>query len=335
MGIAARYRRVRAPVLLIGLPLVACATSGPSPAASTPPRGAADHPATGKTAGTGAAVPGGQSAIANKIYFENARAEITRASYPVLDAIAALVRREPDKFPQLALEGHAAANERTPMRLSLERASAVRLALIDRGVDGGRLFARASGATVPACAHDREVCWERERRVEFAVLHPTPPAPAEPAPIDLPPAPPADAADDDAVVADAPSAGLTQKPPSSRPADSGLLDRVMFARGSAVLAPAALPALDLLAGFLKANPSGLEIEGHAGEGERRPEELARARALAVRAYLVACGVSGDALVVRSRGAAQPACTNRSSACRAENRAVELRFSDPSPSSGVQ
>ena len=103
-----------------------------------------------------------------------------------------------------------------------------------------------------------------------------------------------------------------------------------FARGSAVLAPAALPALDLLAGFLKSNPSALEIEGYAGDGERRPEELARARAQAVRAYLIACGVSGDVLVVRARGAEKPACTEHSAACRARNRRVELRFSDTAP-----
>jgi outer membrane protein OmpA-like peptidoglycan-associated protein len=94
-----------------------------------------------------------------------------------------------------------------------------------------------------------------------------------------------------------------------------------------VLTPSALPTLDLVAGFLKANPSALAIEGHAAADERRPDELAHARAEAVRVYLIACGVSGDALVVRSQGSARPACAERSWSCRVESRRVELRFSD--------
>ena len=91
--------------------------------------------------------------------------------------------------------------------------------------------------------------------------------------------------------------------------------------------PSALPTLDLVAGFLKGAPSALAIEGHASADERRPDELARARAQAVRLYLIACGVSGEALVVVSRGSAKPACADRSPSCRVESRRVELRFSD--------
>ena len=297
-----RRARVRS-LLLVGLPVL----SGLRvlPAVGAPP------------------VPDGAPAIGEKIYFEDGRAEITPASYPVLDAITALLSREPERFPQLALEGHAAANEPGPMRLSLARASAVRLSLIQRGVDGGRLFARASGATVPACRHDRGVCWERERRVEFAVLRPSPPSVIEP--------------ETDVGTNADPEAGTERGAPPLRrpadpaePADAGLLDRVGFARGSAVLMPSVLPTLDLVAGFLKGAPSALAIEGHATADERHPDELARARAQAVRLYLIACGVRGDALVVRSLGSAKPACAGRSPSCRAQSRRVELRFSAGAP-----
>ncbi len=260
--------------------------------------------------------------IAEKIYFEDTRAEVTPSSDPVLDTIATLLRREPERFPQLALEGHAAANEPSPMRLSLARASAVRLSLIQRGVDGARLFARASGATVPACPHDRGVCWELERRVEFAVLHPSGSTPV------IEPEPSADA---DAAINPTPEVDAERgRPTPHHPADPGLLDRVGFARGSAVLAPSALPTLDLVAGFLKATPNALAIEGHATADERHPDELARARAEAVRVYLIACGVRGEALVVRSEGSAKPACAEQSLSCRTESRRVELRFSDAAP-----
>jgi outer membrane protein OmpA-like peptidoglycan-associated protein len=246
--------------------------------------------------------------IAERIFFEDGAAAIKPTSVPALDAIAAEIKGHPQAFPLVALDGHAAPNERGPMRLSLSRATAVRLALIARGVDGARLLERVSGATVPLCEHSRDICWERERRVEFAILHPSTPPEAPAAPREKPaPEPPVQA--------------------SPRPE---LLEQVTFARGSAVLAPAALPPLDLVAGFLKANPTSLEIEGYAAEGEHGPGELARARAEAVRAYLVACGVSASALTVRSRGTEEPQCRERTKDCRARNRRAELRFSDARP-----
>lgn len=290
----------------------------PAPAPTPPPSREAPAPAS---APAPAPVPDGSPIIGEKIYFENARAEVKPSSYPVLDAITAILNQAPERFPQLALEGNAAANEPSPMRLSLARASAVRLALIERGVDGARLFARASGATVPACPHDRGVCWDLERRVEFAVLRPAPRV-AEPAAGSTPVIEPEAPAAETDVPAD--------RGPPPRPADPGLLDRVGFTRGSALLMPSALPALDLVAGFLKANPSALEIGGHATADEHHPDDLARARAQAVRAYLIACGVSGEALVVGSQGSSKPACEERSASCRAKSRRVELRFSVTAP-----
>ena len=286
-----RRVHVRATILLIGLPVLPTL-----PAVAAPP------------------VPNGSPAVGEKVYFEDGRAEVTPAADPVLDALATILLREPEQFPQLALEGHAAANERSPMRLSLARASAVRLSLIQRGVDGSRLFARASGATVPACSHDRGVCWERERRVEFAVLRPSPTPVIEPEP--------------DAEIDADPEVDIERgRATPHRSADPGLLDRVGFARGSALLMPSVLPTLDLVAGFLKGTPSALAIEGHAAADERHPDELARARAQAVRLYLIACGVSAESLVVRSQGSAKPPCSARSASCRAQSRRVELKFSD--------
>ena len=260
----------------------------------------------------------GTPEIVEKIIFTDGRSDIRPGSYPVLDAIALVLKMQPELFPVVALEGHAAPNESSPMKLSLARASSVRMALIARGVGENRLMARASGSTVPLCGENKESCWARERRVEFATLNQAKPAEVGAGSGD-------EAAADDDKALDKPPAA-----PASPPAAPGALEQVPFASGSAVLAPAALPTLDLLAGFLKANPVSLEIEGHAADNERKADDLARARANAVRAYMIACGVSAESLIVRVHGAARPACTGHGAACRARNRRVELRFPDSGP-----
>jgi len=257
----------------------------------------------------------GTPEIVEKIIFTDGRSDIRPGAYPVLDAIALVLKMQPELFPVLALEGYAATNEASPMKLSLARASAVRMALIARGVAEDRLVARASGSTSPVCHENNERCWARARRVEFATLNPSR-------------QPEAAAGGGDEAPADEDKA-FDKPAPAARTAPPVALESVPFSNGSAVLAPSALPTLDLLAGFLKANPVSIEIEGHAGENEPKAAELARARANAVRAYMIACGVSSDSLIVRVQGSAQPACKGHGSACRARNRRVELRFPETS------
>jgi outer membrane protein OmpA-like peptidoglycan-associated protein len=260
----------------------------------------------------------GTSEIVEKIIFTDGRSDIRPGSYPVLDAIALVLKMQPDLFPVMALEGHAAPNEVSPMKLSLARASAVRMALIARGVAQDRLLARASGSTAPVCGENSERCWARERRVEFATLNPAKQPEAAAGSGD-------EAADEDSAPDRSPGA------PAPNAAAPVALEQVPFPSGSAVLGPSALPTLDLLAGFLKANPVSLEIEGHAADNERKAADLARARADAVRAYMIACGVSTESLIVRVQGTSRPACKGRGAACRARNRRVELRFPDSAPS----
>jgi outer membrane protein OmpA-like peptidoglycan-associated protein len=248
--------------------------------------------------------------ISGRVYFDVGRAEIKPPAFLLLDVIAAAIKAEPDRYPVIALEGYAASNERGAMRLSLSRASAVRIALMDRGIDATRLMARASGATMPLCREPSERCWERERRVEFAIL------------------PGAGAVDAGAPAGEAAIAERERpEPPAAKPATGAAppLERVAFAKGSALLTPANLPMLDLLAGFLKSNSASMEIDGHAADNERNADKLAEARAAAVRAYLLACGVNAQSLVVRSHGDKAPACKEKSSACREQNRRVELRL----------
>lgn len=258
-----------------------------------------------------AASAGEVGKIVERIAFAHDSAELKPPSFPVLDAIAIVIRNQPQQFPVVALEGHAADNERAPMKLSLARASTVRLALQARGVDATRLLARASGTTAPVCGQQSESCRARERTVEFATL-----APAKTA-----------AAESDKPAAEA-EAGAGKTGPAEAPAPIPL-ERVEFKKGSAVIGPSALATLDIVAGFMKATPAALEILGYADKTERGSDALARARAEAVRAYMVACGVSEKHIAVRAEPAG-PRCPAKDEACRTRNRRAELRFADGQP-----
>jgi outer membrane protein OmpA-like peptidoglycan-associated protein len=257
------------------------------------------------------ASPNDVGRIVERIAFPHDSAELKPALHPMLDAIAVVLKTQPQQFPLVALEGHAADNEHTPMRLSLARASAVRVALLGRGVDVSRLLARASGAMAPGCLQQNETCRARERTVEFVTLPAAKPA--------APPPP------ENAEAAPAPN----DKPPGAERAAAPIpLERVEFSRGSAVLAPSSLANLDLLAGFMKANVVSVEIVGYADERERGAATLAQARADAVRGYMMACGVSGGHLVTRAEHTGRATCRSHSAKCPARDSRAELRFVEP-------
>jgi outer membrane protein OmpA-like peptidoglycan-associated protein len=250
--------------------------------------------------------------IAERIAFQHDSAELKPSTSPMLDAVADTLRQQRELFPLVALEGHAADNEHTPMRLSLARASAVRVALLARGVEAGRLLARASGSMAPSCVQPTEACRSSERSVEFITLPIPKPAPAPPPPEIAEPAetpPPA------------------KKPAAEKSASTAPLDRIEFSKGSAVIAPSALANLDLLAGFMKVNDVSVEIVGYADERERRSPALALARADAVRKYMMACGVSGQHLTTRTEQTGRATCRSHSANCAARAGRAELRFAE--------
>jgi len=106
-----------------------------------------------------------------------------------------------------------------------------------------------------------------------------------------------------------------------------ILDRVNFEFASAQLSPDSYGVLRDVARTLEANPDikVIEIGGHTdnvGSGGANLR-LSRARAKAVRAYLISQGVSSKRLSTKGYGESMPIDTNETEAGRYQNRRVEF------------
>ncbi|HKO93953.1 MAG TPA: OmpA family protein [Polyangiaceae bacterium] len=105
--------------------------------------------------------------------------------------------------------------------------------------------------------------------------------------------------------------------------------KIQFAYDKAEILPASFNLMDELAKVMQENPQvqKVSIEGHASdEGEEQHNLiLSKARAEAVRAYLVSKGVSAERLTSTGYGETKPLVSNDSDAGREQNRRVEFHI----------
>jgi Outer membrane protein and related peptidoglycan-associated (lipo)proteins len=101
------------------------------------------------------------------IQFEFDSSVLKTESYAVLDQIGREMQKDPDaKFiidGHASVEGTAAYN----MELSIDRANAVKLYLVNSGIDGNNLTVKGYGATKPIASNDSESGRAQNRRVEI------------------------------------------------------------------------------------------------------------------------------------------------------------------------
>ena len=110
----------------------------------------------------------------NPIYFETAKAIIKPMSYPTLDAVAETLRAN-QQLLIIEIQGHAdeRGNDEYNIRLTEDRAAAVKQYLIGKGVEADRLQSHGYGETRPLCRQHDERCWSQNRRVEFVIVRRT------------------------------------------------------------------------------------------------------------------------------------------------------------------
>ncbi len=101
---------------------------------------------------------------------ETYRSEFKRATSVNLDEVIELLQSEPDK--KIRIEGHtdAVGAAATNLKLSEDRAKAVRDALVGSGVSADRLTTLGLGEDFPIDSNDTEQGRSNNRRVDVILL---------------------------------------------------------------------------------------------------------------------------------------------------------------------
>ena len=101
--------------------------------------------------------------------FDSDRAIIKPAARQGLDALAKFLQQNPGRRVQIEAFTDAAGASVYNLELSQDRADAVALAVIDRGVDAARVRAIGWGERYPIANGDSDESRQRNRRVEITV----------------------------------------------------------------------------------------------------------------------------------------------------------------------
>jgi outer membrane protein OmpA-like peptidoglycan-associated protein len=112
----------------------------------------------------------GELTLLDKIYFETNKAIIKPVSFPILNAIAVVLKGNP-QILKVEIQGHADARGSHAHNdyLTAERARAVLDYVAKGGVERGRLTSHGYGKRKPLCEEQNEDCWSKNRRVEFVI----------------------------------------------------------------------------------------------------------------------------------------------------------------------
>jgi outer membrane protein OmpA-like peptidoglycan-associated protein len=114
----------------------------------------------------------GRIDIREQIHFVSGRSEILASSFPVLEQVVKILQEHPE-LTRLRIGGHTDSRGAYDynVKLSQDRAEAVRRFLVERGVDPGRLEAMGYGPDQPIDTNETEAGRQNNRRTEFISIN--------------------------------------------------------------------------------------------------------------------------------------------------------------------
>jgi len=111
-----------------------------------------------------------QPVVLRNVLFEVDKASLLPTSLPELDRLYALLQSKPDW--RIALAGHTDNTNTTAynQKLSEDRAEAIKVYLVQKGIAPARLITKGYGDTRPIADNTTEIGKSQNRRVEFQVI---------------------------------------------------------------------------------------------------------------------------------------------------------------------
>ena len=112
----------------------------------------------------------GQTIILENILFETAKSELLSESFPTLDSLFLLLANYPEMNIEIAGHTDNKGSIENNMKLSQDRANAVLVYLMDKGIDENRMIAKGYGSSEPIETNETEEGRLKNRRVAFKIL---------------------------------------------------------------------------------------------------------------------------------------------------------------------
>ena len=112
----------------------------------------------------------GEAVTLNNIYFQISKFDLLPTSYPQLDQLVKLLQDSPKA--EIRIEGYtdSVGDFDENVKLSLDRANAVKKYLVSKGIDSAKIEAKGLGPTRPVSKGTTDAERQKNRRVEFVIL---------------------------------------------------------------------------------------------------------------------------------------------------------------------
>ncbi len=109
--------------------------------------------------------------ITERVFFKHNESVLLPKSYPILNQVAALLIKYP-QIEELRVEGHTddTGTREKNLKLSNDRAAAVKQYLISKGIAPKRLISKGYGDTRPIASNDTDAGRALNRRVNFRII---------------------------------------------------------------------------------------------------------------------------------------------------------------------